>query len=67
MYQKNIAGFENEVPYTNLLVELDEQPLLLMLGNVPGTNDAVKIGRRVQVAFEELSDGLFLPQFRLVD
>jgi len=45
-------------------VELDEQPLLLMVTNLPGVApEGVRIGMRVKVTFEALEDGNMLPQF----
>ncbi len=65
MYQKNVAGFEAAVPYVNLVVELDEQPLLLMLTDLPAADAGwVQIGAPVQVTFEPLPDGRLLPQWR---
>ncbi|HEY7295633.1 MAG TPA: OB-fold domain-containing protein [Dehalococcoidia bacterium] len=65
MYQKNVAGFEDAVPYVNLVVELDEQPLLLMLSDLPGDAAGwVQIDAPVEVAFEPLPDGQLLPQWR---
>jgi len=66
MHQKSVAGFEDAVPYRTALVELDEQPLLLLVTNLPGANpDTLRIGHRVHVIFEPLQDGLQLPQFVL--
>jgi uncharacterized OB-fold protein len=66
MHQKSVAGFEDEVPYLTALVELDEQPLLLLVTNLPGGDaGSVRIGDRVHVTFEPLADGLALPQFGL--
>lgn len=67
MHQRNVAGFEGEVPYVNILVELDEQPMLFMVSNLPHVElDKVHIGGRVEVWFEDRGSGLALPQFRLV-
>jgi hypothetical protein len=64
MHQKSVAGFEEAVPYLTALVELDEQPLLLMVTNLPGVApEDVRIGLRVRVTFEALDDGNMLPQF----
>jgi uncharacterized OB-fold protein len=66
MHQKSVAGFEDAVPYLTVLVELDEQPMLLLVTNLPGaTPDDFKIGDRVHVTFEPFADGLALPQFEL--
>ena len=67
MHQPNIAGFENQIPYINILVELEEQPLLFMVSNLPGSEkDKVRIGERVEAYFEEVDAEVTLPQFRLV-
>jgi uncharacterized protein len=67
MHQQNIAGFEDQTPYLNILVELDEQPRLLMVANLPGSErDKVKIGGRVEVYFEDVNEEISLPQFRIV-
>ena len=60
-------AFLAEVPYVVALVELDEQPGLLVLANVVDTDiDAVDIGLRVEVTFED-RDGHVVPQFRPSD
>jgi uncharacterized OB-fold protein len=67
MHQPNIAGFEDQIPYVNILVELEEQPLLLMVSNLPGAEkDEVRIGDRVEVYFEDVNEEITLPQFRVV-
>jgi hypothetical protein len=67
MHQQNIAGFEEQVPYLNILVELDEQPRLFMVANLPGSErESIKIGRRVEVYFEKIDEEISLPQFRVV-
>ena len=70
-HQKSVAGFEASVPYLTALVELDEQPMLLLVTNLPGASaTSAHIGQRVSVAFEPLGhreDGLVLPQFVLAN
>ena len=67
MHQPNIAGFENQIPYINILVELEEQPLLFMVSNLPGSEkDMVRIGGRVEAYFEDVDADVTLPQFQLV-
>jgi len=67
MHQPNIAGFEKEVPYINILVELDEQPRLFMVSYLPMVEQSkIRIGGRVEVTFEKINDEVTLPQFRLV-
>lgn len=65
MRQRNVRGFQDEVPYLNVIVELDEQPMLFMITNLMGAGlDDAKIGQRVEVTYEE-RDEVTLPQFRL--
>lgn len=66
-YQKSVAGFEEVAPYVNLVVELEEQPLLLLVGDLVGEDtDWVRIGAAVEVVFAPLTDDLLLPQWRPV-
>ena len=37
MHQRDVAGFEHEAPFINIVVELAEQPMLLMVANLPIT------------------------------
>lgn len=67
MHQPNIAGFEQDIPYLNLLIELDEQPRLLLVSYLPmAAKAAVHIGAAVEVFFEPVNAEITLPQFRLV-
>jgi hypothetical protein len=67
MHQPSVAGFEDEVPYINIVVELDEQPMLFMVSNLPhAEKDKIRIGGRVEVRFEKRGLELVLPQFRAV-
>lgn len=66
MHQPNIAGFEEQIPYINILVELEEQPLLFMVSDLPGSEkDKVRIGGWVEIHFEDVNDEITLPQFQL--
>jgi len=57
-------AFEQEVPYTVAIVELDEGPRLI--ANIVGTKpDAVRCDMRVRVVFEERGDQT-IPQFAVV-
>jgi uncharacterized OB-fold protein len=67
MHQPNIAGFEDQIPYLSIFVELAEQPLLFMVSNLPiSEREKVRIGARVEVYFEKVDAELTLPQFQLV-
>jgi len=57
-------AFEQDVPYTVAIVELDEGPRLL--ANIVGTPaDAIRCDMRVRVVFEERGDQT-IPQFAVV-
>jgi uncharacterized OB-fold protein len=62
-----VVGFEDQVPYACLFVELEEQSQLLVAGNLvdsPATEAVV--GRPVEVVFQaDELDGFVLPMFRL--
>jgi uncharacterized OB-fold protein len=61
-----VAGFEQRIPYACLAVELDEQPGLVVIGNlVEAPPQEAVIGRRVEVVFEDAGEGFVLPMFRL--
>jgi uncharacterized protein len=67
MHQRDVAGFENDAPYINIVVELDEQPMLLMVSDLPHSErDRVRIGNPVEVWFEERGEGAVIPQFRIL-
>ena len=66
MYHTGDKRFASAVPYASIIVELDDAPGALMAGNLLGAEytDA-KVGARVEVVFEKLTDDITLPQFRL--
>jgi uncharacterized protein len=67
MHQRDVPGFESEAPFINIIVELEEQPMLLMVSNLPmSERDRVRIGTSVTVDFEDRSDGVLVPQFRIL-
>ncbi len=73
-------GFKDATPYPVVLVELDEQrgqptpdEALRIIGNLVTPDfrfereEAVAIGKRVRVVFQDLADDFALPQFTLTD
>jgi len=59
------AAFVGDVPYVVAIVELSEG--LWMLTNIVGCNpDDVKCDMPVEVAFEDVTDTIALPKFKLV-
>jgi uncharacterized OB-fold protein len=62
--QAHIEPFRSMVPYVVALIELDEGPR--MMSNVVGCGpEEVKIGARVRVLFEAVSDDAAVPLFEL--
>jgi uncharacterized protein len=67
MHQRDVAGFENEAPFISIVVELDEQPRLLMVSNLPiSERERVRAGAAVEVWFEDRGNGVVIPQFKIV-
>lgn len=61
---KGVPGFPP--PYAVVTVELAEQPGLITVGNLRGTDPGdLRIGLPVAVEFEVLNDDVVLPQWRV--
>lgn len=59
------AAFKPDLPYVVAVIELDEGPR--MMSNVVGIDpDDVHIGMAVEVVFEDVSETIALPKFRVV-
>ncbi len=57
-------GFAPDLPYDVCLVQLDEGPMLV--SNLVGTaGGEPKVGARVEVVFDRVTDEVTLPKFRL--
>jgi uncharacterized OB-fold protein len=54
------------VPYTILLVQLEDEPSVRYIGNLPGAPE-LQEGQELEVWFEELEDGTTIPQWRPID
>jgi len=64
-HRAGAPGFEDEIPYVIVLVELEEQPGLRVVGNLRQcTPGDVRVGMPVEVTFEDVTDDVSLPQFR---
>jgi uncharacterized protein len=67
MHQRDVAGFEQDAPFINIVVELEEQQRLLMVANLPSSErEKVRVGAPAEVCFENRGDGVVVPQFKLV-
>jgi len=59
-------GFEAEVPFISVIVQLEEGPSMLSV--LRGCDESeVDFGRRVEVLFERRSEALYVPYFRLAE
>ena len=60
-----LAGFAGDVPYVLAEAELDEQEgLRLVLLLVDGEESEMRIGRPVEVVFDDVAEGISVPHFR---
>ncbi len=58
-------AFQAQVPFVVALIDLAEGPR--MLSNIQTTDvDSVRIGQRVEVVFEKVSDKITLPKFKKI-
>ena len=65
MHQVMNPGFADSVPYNVAQVDLEEG--VRMVSNVVGVaNDALRIGMKLEVCFENVGDGVCVPKFRPV-
>lgn len=64
MHQAYFKAFADEIPYNIVQIELDEGPILI--SNLVGVaNDDIEAGARVSVVFEEATEEIHIPKFRL--
>ena len=54
------------VPYTIVLVDVDDAPGVRMVGHLPGSPD-LRDGLPMRVRFDEVGDGVVLPQWEPAD
>jgi len=65
VHDSQIKAFVDALPYFVVHVELDEQPWLLVTCNMAEADPSeIEIGATVEVTFEEISEGHFLPDFK---
>ena len=67
MHDTRIGLMQEYQPFVIAVVECDESPDVWHLTNLPGSAPGqFEIGDPVEVEFEEIRPGKFLPQFRVV-
>ena len=66
MHYGGNPGFEDKLPFVVLVVELEEQPGLITIGNLIDAEPSdLAIGIPMEVCFERLNDEVTLPQWRI--
>ncbi len=66
MHQSFLPGFDEDLPFVLVDVEIVEQEDLRLIGRlVDGPGAPIQIGSRVQVTFEDLRPGISVPAFAL--
>lgn len=66
MRQSFLPGFDDDVPFLLVDVELVEQPDLRIIGRLVGGPDVdLQIGASVQATFEKLTSDIAVPAFVL--
>jgi uncharacterized OB-fold protein len=64
MYQSFVEGFEDQLPFVLVDVELDEQVDLRMVARLlDGPDVGLHVGDRVLTVFEDLAPGVAIPAF----
>lgn len=67
-----LPAYAELAPYNVIVVELDEDPSLRMVGNLVASDnatinslspDAIEVGQRVRVVFQRVSDHVSLPRW----
>ena len=62
-----LPGFDDDVPYVVADVELAKQAVLRMVARLVGIDEhQVRLGLPVEVVFDDVADGLAVPQFKRV-
>ena len=66
MHDTRVRLLQEYQPFLIAVVEVEESPDVWLLTDLPGsTPGQAKIGDPVEVEFEEIAPGTFLPQFRV--
>ncbi len=60
-----LPGFENDVPYAVVIVELEESPGIRFIGNVLDARpEDLRIDMPMEVVFETVAEGITMPFWR---
>lgn len=65
VYRSPLPAFRDDVPYTNVVVELDDIPYIRMLGRLIDCQpEEAKIGMPVEVVFDDATEEVTLPKWK---
>ncbi len=65
--QSFLPGFDDDLPFVLVDVEMVEQPELRLIGRLlDGADAPLHVGDSVEVAFEDVAPGVSIPAFALV-
>lgn len=68
MHQSFVPGFDDDLPFVLVDVELDEQADLRTIGRLlDGPSVPLRLGDRVEGAFEDIAPGVAIPAFVLAN
>jgi len=59
-----LPAFQERAPFVVVLVQLEEDPRLRLVGNLLDDEAAIEIGTPVEVVFEDVTPEVTLPQWR---
>jgi uncharacterized OB-fold protein len=66
IHQTADPRFREDVPYVFALIDLDER--VRLWSNIVGIDpEAVRVGQRVQVEWDDVTETVALPKFRVVE
>ncbi|MQG21467.1 MAG: hypothetical protein FI725_05670 [SAR202 cluster bacterium] len=66
-YESRIQAWHPEQPFNNVIIALEEDPVINFHSNLPGVPvDEVPVGATVEVEFLEVTDGQLIPEWRVV-
>lgn len=61
-----VPALAGSVPYVIAVLEFDDAPGIRMIANIVESDvDAVRVGSRVQLAWDDIDDEVTVPRFRL--
>ena len=67
VHRPPMAAFKDDVPYTNVIVEMDDVPYIRMQARlIDCPPEEVKIGMPVESVFEDVTEEVTLPRFRRI-